>query len=68
MSDKIKIVFTHTPEKHQGGDFEAGDVAAVNKASADRWIRRGVAMLEADYKEIKAAEKAEAKEKAGDKE
>lgn len=39
------IRFTHKPSERSGGhDYEVGQVVELSPGSADRWIRRGVAV------------------------
>jgi hypothetical protein len=61
MTDEVKIVFTSEPTARQGGDFKVGKVYKMSPASAERWIRRGIAITEADAKAAKAESKTEAK-------
>lgn len=62
---KQKVVFTQDVEVLAQGKVEfsaeAGDVVALEEASAQRWIRRGKAVTEETFKERQAAEKAAGK-------
>lgn len=63
MSEKVKITFTRDGEAREGGDetTRAGRTMEVPPATAERWIRRGAAVLASELK--KAEEEAAAKKK-----
>lgn len=58
-AEKVKVYFTADAEpKREGGDFKKGKTYLMSPASAERWIRRGKAVTEADAKAAKAEQKA----------
>ena len=71
MSDEIEITFTENVEvlnHNKEVEFEAkrGDVVKLNPASADRWVKRNVA-VKSKVKLDKSADSKSSKKKTQDK-